>query len=304
MRSKFFNKKTIFISMMFIVTLVVTACGGSDEGSDKITVGGKDYTEQVLMVHLVSELVEAETDLEVERKPFLGGTSVVFNALDSGDIDAAVEYTGSGLGAVLDEDLIKDEDELFDRVRDQYDEQFDIKWLDPLGFNNTYALAMRKEKAEELGIEKVSDLEEYAEDFTIASDDEFLERDEDGMDQMLETYDLEFADTKGMDPGLMYGALDEEELDVIVGFSTDGRIPAFDLKILEDDKQFLPPYDAAITVRNDTLEEYPELEDVLNKLSDEFTDEVMAELNAEVDLEEREPDEVAEEWLTENGIIE
>ena len=120
---------------------------------------------------------------------------------------------------------------------------------------------------------------------------------------MREVYGVEFKEAKGMDPGLAYTAIKEEQVEANVAFATDGRIPAFNLKILEDDKGYFPPYDAAILVRNETLEKYPELEDVLNSIAGTITDEEMAKLNAEVDLEERDPRQVAKDWLTDKGII-
>lgn len=301
MNSKIFNKKTILASLLFAITIFITACSGSD--SEKITVGGKNYTEQDIMVHLVSELIESETDLEVERKPFLGGTNVVFNALEAGDVDLSVEYTGTAYASILDESGLKDKDEIYERVKSEYSDQFGIEWLEPLGFNNTYALAMKEDEAEELGIEKVSDLEEYAKDFDLASDQEFLERDDDGLEPMLETYGLEFNDEIGMDAGLLYGAIDEGEVDVIVAFATDGRVPEFDLRILEDDQNFFPPYDAAVNAREETLEEHPELKDLLNELAGEFTDEEMAKLNAKVDIDGKDSEKAAEEWLIDQGLI-
>lgn len=300
MSFKFFNKKSIFITMILVLAIAVTACGGSS--SDKVVVAGKDYTEQVLMVHLVSEVIEAKTDIEVDRKPFLGGTNVVFTSQKSGEVDIMVEYTGTGLISVLEQEQLTDRDEVYRIVKEGYDENFDIKWLEPLGFNNTYAITMREEMAEEMGIESISDLKEYAADFDFASVQEFSERD-DGYDGMAEMYGIEFKDVKAMDPGLTYTAIKEKEVDASVSFTTDGRVPAFNLRILEDDKNFFPPYDAAITVRKDTLEKHPELEEALSVLSGMFTDEEMAKLNAEVDLEEREPDEVAKEWLKSKGII-
>lgn len=301
MNSKIFNKKTILASLLFAITIFITACSGSD--SEKITVGGKNYTEQDIMVHLVSELIESETDLEVERKPFLGGTNVVFNALEAGDVDLSVEYTGTAYASILDESGLKDKDEIYERVKSEYSDQFGIEWLEPLGFNNTYALAMKEDEAEELGIEKVSDLEEYAKDFDLASDQEFLERDDDGLEPMLETYGLEFNDEIGMDAGLLYGAIDEGEVDVIVAFATDGRVSEFDLRILEDDQNFFPPYDAAVNAREEILEEHPELKDLLNELAGEFTDEKMAKLNAKVDIDGKDSEKAAEEWLIDQGLI-
>ena len=129
-----------------------------------------------------------------------------------------------------------------------------------------------------------------------------MERD-DGYSGMKEAYGFEFKEAKEMDPGLLYTAINEKQVDVSVAFATDGRIPAFNLKILEDDKNYFPPYDAAILIRNDTLEKYPELEEILNSLAGLLTDEEMAKLNAKVDIEQQDSKEVARDWLVENGLI-
>ncbi|MBU5436967.1 hypothetical protein KQI42_03035 [Tissierella sp. MSJ-40] len=294
------RKKLVLGAVMLILSISLAACGSSS--SKKIVVGGKDFTEQDILVNIVSELIEAKTDIKVDRKPYLGGSSVVTSSLQSGDVDIMVDYTGTGLVSVLKEEVIADADEAYRVVKERYDNDFGIKWLEPLGFNNTFAITMRKEMADEIGIETISQLKDHAKDLSFASTQEFLER-EDGYDSMKEIYGIEFKDVKAMDPGLAYTAIKEEQVDISVSFATDGRIPAFGLKILEDDKNFFPPYDAAILVRNDILEEYSELEDVLNSIAGKLTDEEMAKLNAQVDLEKKDSKQVAKQWLVEKGII-
>lgn len=297
-------KKFLLISIAFIFLISVTACGSNTANSEEktIAVGGKEFTEQDILVHLVSELIEAKTDLTVNRKPFLGGTNIVFAALKSGDLDISIDYTGTGLVSILDEEVVNNADEAYRIVKERYNKEFGITWLEPLGFNNTYAIVIREDMAEELSIEKISDLEEYAAEFSFAATQEFMERD-DGYSGMKEAYGFEFKEAKEMDPGLLYTAINEKQVDVSVAFATDGRIPAFNLKILEDDKNYFPPYDAAILIRNDTLEKYPELEEVLNSLAGLLTDEEMAKLNAKVDIEQQDSKEVARDWLVENGLI-
>lgn len=300
-------KKIILITMILAFVFSLTACGGDTDTSNTsnegtVVVGGKEFTEQDIMVHLVSELIEANTNLKVERKPFLGGTNIVFTAMKTGDLDISVDYTGTGLVSILGEEVVNDADEAYRIVKEKYNEQFDITWLEPLGFNNTYAIVMKEEVANELGIEKISDLKEYAADFSFAATQEFIERD-DGYSGMKEVYGFEFKDARGMDPGLLYTAIDEGQVDVSVAFATDGRIPAFNLMILEDDKNYFPPYDAAVLIRNDTLEKYPELEEVLNSLAGLLTDEEMAKLNAQVDIEGKDSRQVAKDWLIEKGLI-
>ncbi|NLC65697.1 MAG: glycine/betaine ABC transporter substrate-binding protein [Clostridium sp.] len=296
------SKKFILGGVAMVLALSFAACsGGSKEGT--IVVGGKDYTEQDVLVHLVSEIIEDKTDYDTDRKPYLGGTSVVVSSIKSGDVDVMVDYTGTGLIDVLKRDPMKNPDEVLEVVQEGYDKEYDIKWFDPIGFNNTYAITMRREMAEDMGIEKLSDLPEYASDFTFAAVQEFLER-EDGYDGMSETYGFEFGDVKAMDPGLSYTALKDEQADISVSFGTDGRVPAFDFKIIEDDKNFFPPYNASVVARNDTLENNPGLEEALETLKGAISDEEMAKMNSRVDIDKDNPKDVAREWLIENNLIE
>lgn len=294
-------KRTLLVGLIGIVSMALAACGGQSE--DTVVVAGKNFTEQDILAHMIASLIEEKTDLKVERKTFLGGTQVVHNAMVSGDVDIYAEYTGTAWTATLGQDVIADPQETYDNVKAAYVDEYNLTWLEPLGFNNTYALSMRAEHAEKLGIETVSDLAEYAQDFTLGSTHEFLER-PDGYIGLAEVYGLQFAQTKGMDPGLTYSAVREGAADVNDAFSTDGRIVALNLKTLEDDKNFFPPYYAAPVVRTEVLEAHPELEEVLNLLGGKLTDVKMSELNAEVDLNDRRPQDVAEEWLKEVGLME
>ena len=302
MKLKKLIKKVSLAATAMIVAGSLAACGLGGESSEKIIVGGKDFTEQDILVHLVSEVIEAKTDIEVERKPYLGGSSVVATSIQTGDIDVMVEYTGTGLISVLGKDAMNDPQEVYDIVKSEYDEQFGVKWLKPLGFNNSFAITMRKEMADKMGIKTLSDLSKHAKDFTFASTQEFLERN-DGYEAIKPFYGIEFKDAKGMDPGLCYTALKEKQVDVSISFATDGRIPAFDFVVLEDDKNFFSPYDASVLVRNEKLEKYPGLEEALNSLAGKITDEEMAKMNAQVDIDQKAAETVAKDWLVEKGII-
>lgn len=289
--------------LLIILTLVISLGGcGKTAAGKKVIVGGKDFTEQDILVHLVSELIENKTDIEVERKGYLGGSSIVAKSIETGDLDMYVEYTGTALISVLGEEVINDPDEVYELVKKRYSDEKQIEWLKPLGFNNTFAITMKKSKAEELGIKTLSDLAEHAPNLVFAATQEFLERN-DGYNSMQEVYGIKFKEAKGMDPGLCYAAVRDDKADVNVSFATDGRIPAFELVILEDDKSFFPPYYASPIVRKDTLEKYPELEEVLNSLADKLTDGEMAKLNASVDIDQKDPKSVAKEWLKANGLI-
>lgn len=272
-----------------------------------IRIGSKDFTESVLLGELIAQLLEAHA-FPVERQLNLGGTFVAHEATVNDQIDTYVEYTGTGLIAILDQELPEVEsaeipDEVYKIVSETYPEEFGVEWLEPLGFNNTNAIAMRSVDAEELGITKISDLEGHASELSIGTSHEAQVRD-DGLPGLQELYEIEFKDSSGLDPGLMYSAIDNGDVDVIMAFSTDGRIETMDLILLEDDLGFFPPYFAAPVVRQDTLEAAPELRDVLNSLAGTLSDSRMAGLNSEVDEEGREMEDVARDFLEEENLIE
>ena len=194
-------------------------------------------------------------------------------------------------------------DPVYETVKREYKDQFNLVWLDPLGFNNTYTLAMTQEKAQELGVTKISDLVGKANDLTFGGTQEFLTR-PDGLPGLTAAYEgLQFGDAKGFDPGLIYQAVDSGNVDVISAFATDGRIPALGLVTLEDDLGFFPPYFAAPVVRQELLDQDAAVADVLNKLAGKIDNETMAGLNSQIDTDGKEPEDVARSFLQERGLI-
>ncbi|SES71391.1 glycine betaine ABC transporter substrate-binding protein [Anaerobranca gottschalkii] len=293
------KKKLIFPLLIIGIMLISVGC---NSGRDGISIGGKDFTEQDILVYMLGELIENNTDISVNYRNYLGGTNIVDGAIRRGDLDIYVEYTGTAYINLLGLEPINDSQKVYEIVAKKYEENFGIKWLEPLGFNNTYVLAMRRAHAEELGVETISDLVPYAGDLTLGATHEFLERN-DGYLGLQEVYGITFGDTRGLDPGLTYAAVRDGAADVNDAFSTDGRIVAFDLKTLEDDKNFFPPYYAVPIIRIDTLEKYPQLEEVINRLAGRLTDETMQKLNAKVDLDGENPRDVARNWLRSEGLI-
>ena len=296
------RKKSIFLVAFMIVMLLILGLNGcqSKKEPDVIKVGGKDFSEQFVMAEMLSLLIEGNTDLKTELTINLSST-VTFDAIKTKQIDLYLEYTGTGL-ANLQMELLKDPQEVYDTVQKEFHEQFGIKWLKPYGFNNTYALVTNKAIAEKYNLKTISDLAQVADQLTLGSTYTFMER-SDGYQGLSKYYGFEFADVKGMDASLMYQAVVQGSVDVISGFATEGRIPSFDLIMLEDDKQFFPPYDATVIIREEVLEAHPELEEVLNKLAGRIDDNKMAQLNAQVDLDKREPADVARDFLKEEGLI-
>lgn len=297
-----FRKHLALILVVGLMMAVVSGCGGNANQSGKITVGSKNFTENIVMGELLAQLIENQTDLQVDRKLNLGGTLVAWEALKKGDLDLYPDYTGTGLMAILKKDVMYDPDEVYDLVQKEYNEIYQIKWLKPFGFNNTYTTAVPRDMAEQYDLKKTSDLKPYAKDLIFCAEQEFFNRD-DGYAGYTDTYGLKFKDSKAIETNLKYEALGQKKVDVVNAFSTDGELITYNLVILEDDKGFFPPYYCAPVVRMDTLEKYPELEGVLNLLADKISDSDMQQLNYQVKEQKQDVAEVATKFLEEKGLI-
>lgn len=296
------NGKIKVLSIIMIISILlisITGCGTKKE-EDVVRVGGKNFSEQYIMAEMLRILIEEKAGLETTMTTNLAG-NVLYDAIKSDQVDLYLEYTGTGL-VNLGMETIYDPDEVYRTVKEGFEKELQIKWLEPYGFNNTYAMVVTKETAEKYNLKTVSDMAAVGEEMDLGCTYIFTERD-DGYPGLSKHYDFEFNDVIGMDPALMYQALVQGSVDVISAFATEGRISAFDLVILEDDQQFFPPYDAAPIVRMDLLEKHPEIEEILNTLANKIDDIKMAELNAAVDLDKREPEDVARDFLIEIGLI-
>ncbi len=287
----------LILSMVFIMGALPQAA----VGQEKVVVGSKGFTEQVILGNMVSLLLESN-GFKVDRKVGLGGTVICHEALVRGDISVYVEYTGTGLTTILKKAVLKDPEEVYQVVKKDYEDKFKLTWLKPWGFNNTYCIVMRKADADRLKVKKISDLKSLAGDLVFGGTIEFLAR-PDGVPGLVKHYELKFKDQKGMDPGLVYKAIAENQVDVISGFATDGRIPAFNLVVLEDDLKFFPPYFAAPVVRMDLLTKAPKMAEVLNRLAGKISDDAMAALNYAVDGKKQDAETVAKEFLKSQGLI-
>lgn len=297
-------RKYVLMVLASVMIVALGACGSDEDEAGKIVVSGKKYTEQLIMAHIMGEYLKANTDLEVEIEEGLGSVFVLHEAMKKGEIDMYVEYTGTGF-EVIDEtfDPSMSKEDVYQKNKEEYQEQFNMKWLEPLGFNNTYTLAMREELYDDLGIETYTELDEHTPDVSFGADPEVFER-EDGYSGLVKEYGFdEFGDKVLIDPDLMYEAAKDGEIDIIAAFSTDPRIDQFNLRTLEDDKGFFPPYDASVVIRQETLDANSGLEDTLNELADVFTDEKMRELNGSVNLEGKQDKEAAIDFLKEEGFI-
>ncbi len=302
-RQRKYQKGILTVTAIALVLLFTfNALQGVGKTKETITIGGKDYTEQFIVVHLMADMIEDRTDLSVIRKDNLGGTQVAFNALRTGDIDLYLEYTGTIYGDTLGYPPNSDMIEVYETSKRDLKELYDIDMLKQFRFNNTFVLAVTQETAERYNLSKISDLKRVADQLTIGSGLEFLNR-EDGIIGLERHYGFSFGNEIGINGTNKYLAITNGETDVTDAFSTDGLLKKYNLVLLEDDLNFFPPYYAVPLLRSGLLEEHPEIEDVLEELGEVLTDEVMIELNYQVDELQRQPRTVAREFLIAQGLI-
>lgn len=272
----------------------LAGCGGD---GDTVVVGSKFFTEQDILGELVATWIERTTDLAVRRRLHLGGTFICHEALTTGELDLYVEYTGTALTAILERPPVQDPEGVFRTVREAYRERWNLEWTDRLGFENTFAMLVRRSMADSLGLATVSDLARHAGSLRLGVNYEFVER-EDGLPGLRETYDMSFrGEPRTMELGLIYRALAEGKVDVVAGNSTDGQIEALDLAMLEDDRRYFPPYHAAPVVDAGLLERHPELRRSLERLGGRIDTPEMRRLNRLVNVEGRDFREVARAWV-------
>lgn len=267
---------------------------------DRIVVGSKNFTESDLLAEIVAQQIERRTGLPVERRLHLGGTFVCHQAITAGQIDLYVEYTGTALTAVLQRPPVADRDSVYRAVAAEYAQRFRLIWGKPLGFNNTFAILVRRADAERYRLRKISDVAKVAPRWKAGFGYEFLER-ADGYAGLARVYGLRFAaPPTAMDLGLTYRALAEGKMDLIAGNSTDGQIAALDLVALEDDRAYFPPYEAAPVMRAELIRLYPQVARPLAELAGRISDAEMRRLNALADVEHRDIAVIAREWLQAN----
>lgn len=294
-----------FIAMFMIVVLVIVIpfmIPSSQKG--EIVIAGKLGAEPEIIMNIYKILIEEESDITVDLEPNLGKTDMVFNALQQGSIDIYPEFTGTVIVSLLGEQAESNEaEEVYAQARDGIKEAYNLELLEPMMFNNTYTVAVTEEFAEENNLTAISDLKPIENQITAGFTLEFNDR-YDGYVGMQDVYNMDFNEVNTMDPGLRQGAIENGEVDVIDAYATDSYMVELGLVTLEDPENLFPPYQGAPLMRADTLEQYPELESILNQLSGQITDEEMREMNYQVDYEDASAEDVARDYLIENGFIE
>jgi glycine betaine/choline ABC-type transport system substrate-binding protein len=292
---------TVWLLLFLAVALLLPSCSPSH--SNRIVIGSKNFTESFLLGEIMAQQIEAHTNLQVERRFYLAGTYICQQAILAGRIDIYPEYTGTALTSILKQEVAGDKAEVYRRVKEEYEQRFGLTLGSPFGFDDTFAMEIRGEDARRLNIRTLSQASAFAPQWRAGFGYEFMER-PDGYRGLAATYGLHFVEPpRVMDLGLLARALRDHQIDLAAGNTTDGLIPALDLFVLEDDRHYFPPYEAVPVVREQTLQQHPEVSRALAGLAGKISDREMRRLNYAVDGEHRDAREVAREFLRKQGRI-
>lgn len=302
-----FKKRVTALLMAALMVFSFAACGSGKDNTEKkepIQIATKSMTEQYILGEMLKSLIEEKTDYEAEvTKGIQGGTSNIQPAMEKGEFDLYPEYTSSGWVLVLkhEKGSISD-DEMLEALQKEYTEQFDMTWVGLYGFNNTYTLVCRKDVADQYNLKTTSEMAAVSDNLVFGANPDYIER-ADGYGILKETYGLNFKDVKDIDIGLKYQAMDNGDIDVTNGYTTDAQLSRDDVVALEDDKNLQVNYFCSTVVRNDALKEYEGLEEVLMLMDGLISDQEMAAMNYEVEVEGKDEANVAKAYLVSKGLL-
>jgi osmoprotectant transport system substrate-binding protein len=292
--------RRIFATATVAICLLLTSC--APPRPDHPVIGSKNFTEQVVLGELLAQEIEAKSHLKVERRFYLAGSYICHQALESGRIDAYPEYTGTALTAILKQPLDKNPQSVLATVRRLYETRYHVTVGPPLGFENTFAMVIRGDEAKRLHVTTLSEAAQYAPQWRLGVGYEFEQR-PDGLPGLSAAYGLKFAGPpRTMDLGLLYRAMNNHQVDMIAGNSTDGPIQAFGLVALEDDRHYFPPYQAVPLVRDEALRRWPQMQTALDALAGRITADDMRAMNEAIDGQHRDPSDVVREFRNRKGL--
>lgn len=298
----------ILLAMSLIVLSGCSLPGlGDGDGKDSVKITATETSETKIMANIEKLMIEHYTNGKIKPTIVgnLGSSIIQHNTLQRGDVNmSAVRYTGTELTSVLDAPPTKDTKKAMSESQRLFKEKYNQKYYDSFGFENTYAFMVTKEVAEKYHLEKVSDLKKYKDELRLGMDTQWMNRAGDGYPAFQKEYGFKFASARPMQIGLVYDALKNKKLDVAVGYSTDGRIAAYDLKILKDDRKFFPPYDGSPLATEKLIKDHPEIDKALKKLQGQISTKEMQKLNYEADGKGKEPAVIAEEYLKKHNYFE
>jgi osmoprotectant transport system substrate-binding protein len=286
---------------LLLATLLLSSC--VPPRSDRIVIGSKNFTESLVLGEILAQQIEAHTHLKVERRFYLAGTYICQQAMLAGRIDIYPEYTGTALTAILKQKVGGDRAEVYQQVKSEYERRLGLTLGPPFGFNDTFAMEIRGEDARRLNLKTLSQAAAFAPQWRAGFGYEFMER-PDGYTGLAAAYGLQFAaPPRVMDLGLLAPALKNRQIDIAAGNATDGLIPALDLFVLEDDRHYFPPYEAVAVIRQQTMQQHPDVAEAMAELGGKISDQEMQQLNYALDGQHRDVKDVAHEFLRSKGLI-
>lgn len=301
MRKLFSGWRRITAAILLLADVIILA-GGCGIKSD-IVIGAQTFTETKILAEMYKALIEDRTSYSAEVIPDLASSPLVLSAMKKGDIDIATLYSGEIFNNHFPIEETKDRARVLEQAQQGFKQYYNLDWFDPLGFENTYAFTVRQDVAEEKGYTKISDVKPDAGAMRLGVDTTWLERPSDGYPAFSKFYGITFGTTFPMELALVYQAVSNSQVDIVLAYSTDSRLKAYNLKTLEDDKHFFPPYDASTVMRGDTADKYPEAKAAISELIGTLDVEKMIDLNYQVDIEKKSEREVAVAYLKQVGLL-
>lgn len=295
----------LIISLALLMTLSACSLPGLSKNTKKdVIIATGATSERQILGYIIEEMIRHYTDLNVDTVTNLNSTTLINVAMLKEDVNVSSMYTGTSLTGELGMEPIKDPELALKTVQEEYLKRYNRIWYPSYGFANTYAFMVKRDFAEKNNLKKVSDLEKLKDELEVGVDTAWINRPGDGYEGFKETYGYEFKDIYPMQIGLVYSALSSDNMDVVLGYSTDGRVASYDLVLLEDDKRLFPPYDCSPVAQKEIVDKYPELEEIFLKLAGVIDSSTMQELNRRSDEDLIEPKTLAKEFLVENNYFE
>ncbi len=295
-------RAAVACSCLLAVALLLPVSGCSNH-SNRIVIGSKNFTEQLVLGELFAQMIETRTHLPVERRFYLAGTFICQQAILAGRIDIYPEYTGTAVTAILKQKPIGNKRDIYRQLKEAYEKRFGLTLSPPLGFDDTFAIVIRGEDARRLHLTTLSQAAAFTPKWRAGFGYEFMER-PDGYKGLVASYGLRFAEPpRVMDLGLLTRALVQRQVDLIAGNNTDGLIPALDLYVLEDNHHYFPPYEAVAVMRNEMLKSHPEVKSALDELAGKISDDDMRQLNYAVDGQHRDVAAVIREFIVQHKLV-
>lgn len=291
------------LSIVAVILILIIAGGAYEfsESQNTVHIAARSFTEQEIMGNMLKEMIEQDTNVNVDLKTGFQGVTTVQPAMEKGEVDICMEYTGTGWNAVLHRNESYNES-MFQTLEKEYKDKYNFDWENMYGFENTYGIAVSNDVADKYDLKTYSDLAEVSPDLTLGAESEFYGL-PDGWPGLSEEYGFNFKDTKDVDRGLLYNAANNDEVDAIVIYTTDGQLEDANVTVLEDDKDFFPSYQCGNVIREDTLKAHPELQGVFDKLNNIISQEDMIKMDYEVEVEKKSPSQVAHQFLVEKGLV-